>query len=1343
MATLVRDWSIIRYMRQFYSDDLLAIAQIYPILMDVEDEGFSHDRLVESLRNFSPSEDMKEIFEILTTLYPSGLLTPNIPEHADRTFFVLNGKHFEKPDDIFYLKSQDLDRQALIPDEEVIEIGDLIIGDNLKSPIIVLYGCPRTNPEFIDVHRSLYLEAKLTKKLRYVWRENCPLPALSHVELDKQIPFSVTVPPGHTFDTELINKNLNINRSLLWGPDFTSYINWKENEENMKIISDLDMKVTSMISEFSTKAKDFEATIEYAKNLINNFPAYFGHLINEVVLEEKSKDRILRDTSTMKKLGFDYNMLGLYLNGQYLKLTEVNIYSLFHAITKEDSRIRKLHNLCKKIIRKPSYNDAKSLLSTYSHVAFHNLQLQQSLKIDLHRLSDFSESIIYFNDLEADPQYSALSSNTSVFLDKSKFGELPELKVNWNEVIFAIDFDKIHTEEDTAQALMSLKRTLVITDQGYPQRIGLLPFSGTGKSDNVLKKIYSLKRDDLLKLSEFLDTLQESKPNFEADFNIHLPNINTLLRELEITTTSIIINGEIFEFRKNTWHYLLAKVIKKDTTFLRNELIRRKAKNLDISNVNVRGLLHLKSFDRRDSKYLPNFFSDATYSQSNNDVLKKIGERVIEYIPDDTYNILHTVTLVDDYDSGISLRRMTTLLKSGTSGVRLRFVHVGDIHSSNFAKLEKIMRLPNRIQMIQELPVGTETIIEKSSCKNQTIYSHLKKWLPDISTESLIAGSFMTVNGRYIFMDEYEVPSADVLEQLYRREAQRTLDLILALEEKYPNFSTKKINPDLIEDMSALLTKLYYHGSTIYENGIEYTTEGSFPRLDLSPFSNAVQYCYFEKSSTKESTVELVLLLDPLEERTQHLISTVSLLKHLRMVNVRVYLVPTGDLGILPMHRLYVDTPSDYQEDFAQELPRSFEVQYEYPPNYVIGRNFELEGIKVQLHAFLENVPISQGHIDGEGGVCLALFDIDDKHVCDRTITMSTFGYGQLTAPSLGTNYKISSCDPDYEVVSFSENARIDYVPQNSFLLTSMMPLKLRVKLRKNSERIIDEVESPSHETKLLNVFTILSPNDASEDTYMAMIEKIMAKYWGKRRLKFWVNENPYYSHRFRLFCEMINMISKDSGTHMIEFIKLDWPSWMRPQRFFSRRVKISKIILLDIIFPQAVDDIIYMENTDKPIDPVLLFDGITISAPFHLFEIQGDGYWNEGYWAKKLVENNLSFHSLQPAFIANLKRIRKEKLGDRLRIHYQRISSDFRSLTIIDQDFINDVQQEIKIVPLPRDSRKMLVVTPDEVQKFKTQMSIDLGKLGETDLFSDGAATIHKSSRVTASQKNYFNDEL
>lgn len=96
--------------------------------------------------------------------------------------------------------------------------------------------------------------------------------------------------------------------------------------------------------------------------------------------------------------------------------------------------------------------------------------------------------------------------------------------------------------------------------------------------------------------------------------------------------------------------------------------------------ISVRDLLHYKSANLRHNKYTPNYFADSVYSSVNNTALESVcSERIAYYTKNEEYNLLHTITLVDDFGSIHALKRLRNLLHTSFVGVRIRIIHVGDI----------------------------------------------------------------------------------------------------------------------------------------------------------------------------------------------------------------------------------------------------------------------------------------------------------------------------------------------------------------------------------------------------------------------------------------------------------------------------------------------------------------------------------------------------------------------------------------------------------------------------------------------------------------------------------------
>lgn len=198
------------------------------------------------------------------------------------------------------------------------------------------------------------------------------------------------------------------------------------------------------------------------------------------------------------------------------------------------------------------------------------------------------------------------------------------------------------------------------------------------------------------------------------------------------------------------------------------------------------------------------------------------------------------------------------------------------------------------------------------------------------------------------------------------------------------------------------------------------------------------------------------------------------------------------------------------------------------------------------------------------------------------------------------------------------------------------------------------------------------------------------------KKFKFWILDEPYFTKSFKTFCNYINQTPDLDGT--VEFIKFKWPLWLRPQRFNDRRVDSFKVLFLDVLFPQNISKVLLLNPTPTPIDASRIYNTYEFNTPLAMFKVTGSGYWNEGYWSNMLAKNRLNFYSLELAMLINLDEVRRLKYGDKLRLHYQRLTADYRSLVKIDQDLLNDLQVEIPISRLPSSQKKRLHVDHDKI---------------------------------------------
>lgn len=1295
-----------------------------------------------------------DVFQFYYNLYPMGIYpdSTELPQlNGSRNYFMLNGEQYDKPDDVFYLKSKELSKQAAVPDSEVItDPTELIIGTNPKSPLIVLYGCP-IDDQFEEFHRNLYAEAAQdTGKFRFIWRSTCSP--------------NMTSPMANNFGLSLSIRERSELELILKNPEFHIDVpeDFTESEGTLDIVRKkdlevLDLKVTSLIANHYYNTKNISDTLHYAKSIINNFPLYVSQLI-DMDLHPKEQDKILAYNNDLKKKGVDYNLLGLFINGQQLKVSSLNEYVLLNAIDKEYNLLQHLSNSLTKIDGAASIRDTKQLLNEFSTISLPHLQASQPVKIDLHRIPGFSDTVIYFNDITIDEQYKELSNDVSVFFEKSPFGELPAYKQNWNEVIFAIDFNDLDNP-NTKFALAGLNRALTVVAQGYPQRIGLLPFNSEhnfnanlinvqddeGEVAKIINKIYDLKRYDMEELMKFLEKLQEKGNNLnfkEPTLNsiMKMPNYAKQVRDLQIYETSLIVNGEIYPFRPNTFNYLISNVIKKDADFIRQQLNSKASRNGKPSSgsVDVRGMLHLKSACSRHLKYMPEYYADALYSSENLEILEQIDpQRILTFTFDHNLNVLHTITLVDDFECKDTLRRLRNILKTKFKGIRIRLIHTGDIKSRNWKDLFNLQHKEDAMKMLKKMWVSKPN--KKHSRINEIDNNVLKNWLPQIPMLYLKTQSFFVLNGRFIHFEEDELTTTREFSDLIQREAIRTLDSISSLEKVFSSFSDSPISADSIETVSSILTKMYYHSTQLNDHGIEYTTETVLPRIDLSQILKENDFTIFGSNYNNEKVIDIVLLLDPLEERTQKLISLVSKFEKFYSVSIKIALFPTEKLTIVPIERIYIDDTIK-AEAIDDKLSKSFDVSVDSPQFISISETNTIDDIMLEVYVFDEHDSISQGRVDGVSSLPLELVD-SNGHIVDSTFTMKTFGYAQFHVPNLGTNFtvRIVGANRNYEIVSISSYGFSDFIENPRVDILDLNPAKLYVRVRKTGDNEVINISADNN----VNIFTVLK-DSTDEDRYKDMVLNILAKVdkvQGTRTLIFWILDSPFLSKSFKDFITNFNENNELLGAH-INMLKYNWPNWLRPQRFRYRKMQVSKLLFIDVLFPSSIEQVIYMSPLGEPFDPIALLDeNSSKKTSFSLFKMTGHGYWEEGYWEKMLRDHGLSFYSISPGFLINLKRIRELNTGDKLRLHYQRLSTDINSLINIDQDLINNLQMEVPVGTL-----KPIYSTP--IQKDDSYLSkwlpiLGRSRLTDTDERSDNFAGRPSDISKDAENDLFEHDEL
>lgn len=1157
---------------------------------------------------------------------------------TEDNYFLLNNKKYTNSDDSFYLKSSELKAQKMIDDYDIILENEYPIGSDPLAPLITLYGC-ETNDLFYEFNQNLYSEAK-QGKIRLIWRATCTEPImLNHNGIELAVKNSSW--GQQTF------LNANLPQDFLKTYYCLDYLTKDE-------LEDLDLKVTNFILRYYKKTSDFDMTLKLTQQLINNFPLISRDLLNLPTDFKQVKD----DVELLIKNNLDYNMLGLFINGQFWKLNDLNPTSIVASIVQEWNIISFSFDLIKKYYEKIHFKQFKGLINIYSQKHIQSLHDLQPVRYNLHRISGFSESIIYFNDIEKDNQYEELTSNLTVFFEKYKYGDLPSFKENWNEVIFVIDFDNLHTKE-SKEALGGLNRALNIVLEGYPQRIGLLPLY-SGSPPDIVLKIYQLKDESLGKLINFLSTNLSNKINVYSPYT-NLPPVKEILSNLHIKQTSIIINGLIFPFKSNTWNYLIAKHIKHDVKFIKSKLSNY---NPD-SRVRVRDILHSSSMIRRNLKYVPDNFEDGTYTSLDNSFLNKIDHLVAEYNKNGHF-ILHTITLVDDFTCKSGLQRLINLMEVIFNGIRIRCIHKGS-NDKTWMKLKTFI-IQGEVNKIRTLLINN-----RKHSKNIIPTSILNYWLVNLPVHYVKEQSFMILNGRYIHFEPEEIPTTEDWESIIRRESIRGINIAASLDELIPEIFQELLDADFFEQICASLTKSLIHGRHIFNNGIDFTSETFLPKMDIDKILD-LDLLTINQYPNTQLQIDITLIIDPLEERTQKLLHLVSLIKDLEIVNVHILFLPTTSLTVLPIHRIYL-VDQEVDNIMKESL---FDIALDAPQNIVLGHDFygkiKVDGIIIEVYAQDYNVVVSKDNVQGIGGVCLNLIN-NEGDVVSTGISMDIFGYTQLKSPDLKMNFRIQSCDDQYQVHSYSFDARADYLPTDKIDITTILPIKIYVKVKKTGKLSVQDYDSN------LNVLIVIH-NFNDETLFKNKLFTII--HHNTQQITFWILDENSISSMLKEFlvsvCELYPMIS-------IKYISYIWPSWLRPQRFIDRRLDVSKILFLDVALPKNIEKLVFLSLTQFLTPNIHSLTNIKAKTTFtmNIHQKNSQNYWEHGYWKQFLNEHSLHFYDIDSTFLINMEKYRQIHAGDKFRIHYQRLSNNIHSLIDIDQDLINNLQLEIPISSIPQ----------------------------------------------------------
>ncbi|XP_043104748.1 UDP-glucose:glycoprotein glucosyltransferase 1 isoform X4 [Puntigrus tetrazona] len=226
-------------------------------------------------------------------------------------------------------------------------------------------------------------------------------------------------------------------------------------------------------------------------------------------------------------------------------------------------------------------------------------------------------------------------------------------------------------------------------------------------------------------------------------------------------------------------------------------------------------------------------------------------------------------------------------------------------------------------------------------------------------------------------------------------------------------------------------------------------------------------------------------------------------------------------------------------------------------------------------------------------------------------------------------------------------------------------------------------VDEDDKKKDILNIFSVASGHLYERFLRIMMLSVLQHT---KTPVKFWFLKN-YLSPSFK---DTISHMAKAYG-FQYELVQYKWPRWLHQQTEKQRIIWGYKILFLDVLFPLAVDKIIFVD-ADQIVRADLkeLRDLDLEGAPYGYTpfcdsrkEMEGYRFWKTGYWASHLGHRKYHISAL---YVVDLKKFRKIAAGDRLRGQYQALSQDPNSLSNLDQDLPNNMIHQVAIKSLPQE---------------------------------------------------------
>ncbi|KAA8582021.1 hypothetical protein FQN60_008761, partial [Etheostoma spectabile] len=961
------------------------------------------------------------------------------------------------------------------------------------------------------------------------------------------------------------------------------------------------------------------------KDLSQNFPTKARSITKTVVNSEIRKEIGENQKFFKGTLGLQPGDSALFINGLHIDLDTQDIFSEARVM----EGLRSLH------IDTPYIHDILKL----------NVQPSDSdYAVDIR-----NSAISWINNLETDHRYSSWPYNVQELLRPTFPGVIRQIRKNFHNLVIILD----PTQENAAE-LLSVAEMFYANN--IPLRIGLVfvvsdedDIDGMQDAGVALVRAYNYVSDEVdsqsafeavismfnrvpiggkLSVGDVVKVLEKRFPYVEVSSVLGADSSYDSNRKGELATDHDVV--DFIMNQPNVVPRINPRVLSTSRTYL------------DLSDTNNFFVDDYARFSTLDTKQ-----KSTAVANSMNYMTKK----------DDGYIRPVTFWVVGDFDKPSGRQLLYDAIRHMKTSNNVRLGMVNNPSAAPSAETSRVAR-------------AIWAAMQTQSANNaKNFITKLAKEETATALEMGVDVGEFAVGGMDVslFKDAYEGPKFDFLlshaaycrDVLKLKKGQNAVisngRIIGPLEEE------EVFNQDdfLLLESIILKTSGERIKSKVQQFGIEEDRASDLVMkvdalLSSQPKGEArVEYDFADdrysavKIRPKEGDVyfDVVAVVDPVTRDAQKLAPLLLVLKQLVNVNLRVFMNCQSKLSEIPLKSFYrhvLEPEVAFQADGSfspgpvarfLDMPQTplFTLNLNTPESWmvenIVAAEYELEHLLLEGHCF----DVSSGQ--PPRGLQFTLGTASEPVIMD-TIVMANLGYFQLKANPGAWILKMRKGRSD-DIYKIYSHEGTDSPAESDDIIVVLNNFKsriIKVKVQKKPDKFNEELLSDGIEENdagfweslargftgggkpeelkqdkddVINIFSVASGHLYERFLRIMMLSVLKNT---KTPVKFWFLKN-YLSPTFK---EFIPHMAKQYG-FQYELVQYKWPRWLHQQTEKQRIIWGYKILFLDVLFPLAVDKILFVDATNCANRPEgaagLRPGGSSVRLYSVLREPEGDGW--------------------------------------------------------------------------------------------------------------------------------------